>query len=135
MKPLPVSGSPVSTSHGAAPASVTQSASSNSIRLPLVQTSAPGSTRTTALPVKTVIRRSPRIRSNRRPTARIMRREEPVTSDEGNLYRGELREAMLRREGEFDPAGAAADDGEAQPRHLPGARSRASQRTAKRRSA
>ena len=56
MKPSGVSGRPVSASHGAAPASVTHSASSNSIRLPSAQSRTPGATRTTALPASTVTR-------------------------------------------------------------------------------
>jgi hypothetical protein len=50
----------------------------------------------------------------------IMRRQQRLAGNQGYLDRVTLQsgQAMLRRKGELDPAGAAADHGEAQPRHL-----------------
>ena len=50
----------------------------------------------------------------------IVRRQQRLAGDQGYLDRVALQsgQAVLRRKRELDPAGAAADHGEAQPRHL-----------------
>ena len=54
----------------------------------------------------------------------IMRRQQRATGDERHVDRiaFQFGQAVLRRKREFDPAGAAADHGKAQPRDLAGAR-------------
>ena len=51
----------------------------------------------------------------------VVRRQQPFAGDEGDFHRtlSQPGESMLRRKGELDAAGAAADDGEAEARHLP----------------
>ena len=118
-----VSGSPVSASQGAAPASVTHSASSKSTRLPSAQISdagrdpddlAAGQHGDPALGEDPL---------EEPADAPVVRRQQRVPGDQGNLDRTAAQpgEPILRRERQLDAAGAAADHREAQPRHLAGA--------------
>ena len=94
-------------------------------RRPSAQTSRPGSTRTTGVVGdKPRCRARAKICSNRRPTRRLCdgssaSRVTSVTSSAAPHSRASRCCADKR---ELDPAGAAADHGEPQPRHLPCAR-------------
>ncbi len=122
-KPSAVNGSPVSASQDAAPASVTHSASSKPIRRPSAQISAPGSTRmivTAGQQGDAALGENP-LEPKADPA--VVRRQQCIAGDEGDLDRSvaQPREAMLRRQCQLDAAGAAADHGEAQSPHRPGA--------------
>ena len=120
MKPSAVSGSPVSASQGAAPASVTHSASSKAMRLPSAQISAPGSTRTTSLLGQ---HRDPALGEDPLEEAAdppVVRRQQRLPGHQRNLDRAAAQggEPILRRERQLDTGSTAADHREAQPRHL-----------------